>query len=87
MAGLTDLTQGYGRQQISRVEAIYIHPDYHWSDNANDIALLKLATPFDITDYVRTVCVPNTTLEDSFAPGVPCEATGWGAIIDSDVGK
>jgi Trypsin len=39
---------------------VYIHPDYAPSpDQANDIALIKLERPFDISPYIQTVGLPR----------------------------
>jgi hypothetical protein len=40
-----------------------------------DIALLRLKTPAVMTDYVNIVCLDAY---DSFPPGTPCVAAGWG---------
>ena len=75
--GLTDLGTNSGEVQVMDVEGIYVHPNYEWWDNDWDIALLKLRTPFRITDYVRTICNPTSGTE--FSPGTSCWATGWGS--------
>jgi hypothetical protein len=40
---------------------VYLHPDYKSTDpdQANDIALIKLATPFTISPYIQTVGLPR----------------------------
>jgi hypothetical protein len=39
---------------------VYLHPEYNASqDQANDIALIKLATPFVIDPYIQTVGLPR----------------------------
>ncbi|XP_072043950.1 plasma kallikrein-like [Amphiura filiformis] len=83
VGGLTDLRSGGGQQQLRQVAEIFIHPQYTWSDNEYDIAALKLASPFVITDYVRTICVPQQSLEDYIVPGTPCEVTGWGSTTET----
>ena len=41
---------------------VYLHPNYTSTDpnQANDIALIKLATPFIIDPYIQTVALPRT---------------------------
>ena len=44
----------------SRRDGVFIHPDYTPSnDQANDIALIKLASPFTISPYLQTVGLPR----------------------------
>ena len=75
--GITDLSGRGDNVQRVEVEEYFVHPDYEWSDNNNDIALVKLKTPFRITDYVRTICEPEPGME--FPVNTSCWATGWGA--------
>ncbi len=40
---------------------VYLHPQYNASqDQANDIALIKLATPFVVDPFIQTVAIPRT---------------------------
>lgn len=53
------------------------HPDYRTSQLFNDIALLKLIKPADITDsYVYPVCL--NTRNDVPGPDASVEVIGWG---------
>lgn len=36
---------------------IYVHPDYNATSYFNDIAVIKLFSPVNITNYVRTCCL------------------------------
>lgn len=40
-----------------------------------DIALLKLERPAVLSDYVNVICLD---VDNSFPPGTPCVAAGWG---------
>ncbi|XP_072044563.1 trypsin-1-like [Amphiura filiformis] len=63
----------------------YIHPLYGKSSDSNydwDMAIMKLERPFEITDYVRTVCVPQKAQEDDFRAGKPVTTTGWGTTSE-----
>ena len=64
-----------GREQTHSVETIIPHPrhDYPVSRN-NDIALIKLKTPANLTRWVGTVCLP--TAADYLHKGLNCYATG-----------
>lgn len=61
-----------------------IHPDYHRGSLHNDIALLFLAKPIDITENVNTVCLPR--YGDIF-DGSRCFASGWGKDSFGHEGK
>ncbi|CAG9861494.1 unnamed protein product [Phyllotreta striolata] len=47
------------------VSEIFIHPQFNYSLYFNDLALLKLSRPVEITDYVRPCCLwgEDTSLE------------------------
>lgn len=42
----------------------------------DDITLIKLATPAQLSDRVSPVCLPKAT--DEFSGGTTCVTTGWG---------
>ena len=62
--------------QYRTVSKRFIHPDFDRYTLEYDVALLKLSTPFAITDHVRTICVPTNKM--SFSAGKSCIAAGWG---------
>lgn len=43
--------------QDKQVAAIIPHPQYNSQTYSNDIAIIKLNSPVDYTDYVRPICV------------------------------
>ncbi|XP_046383818.1 uncharacterized protein LOC124154256 [Ischnura elegans] len=45
-------------EQRSPVSSIILHPRYVDEGFLNDIALLRLSTPVEITDHVRPICLP-----------------------------
>ncbi|KAA8581624.1 hypothetical protein FQN60_003205 [Etheostoma spectabile] len=53
--------------EVSRgVSRIIIHPDFNNVPFNNDIALMKLSSPVNFTDYIRPACLANTNnLSDS----------------------
>ncbi|XP_038565978.1 serine protease 27-like [Micropterus salmoides] len=60
------------------VSQIIQHPNYNTTTNDNDIALLKLSSPVNFTDYIRPVCL---AVDGSvFNAGTTCWVTGWGRI-------
>lgn len=59
---------------------IIIHSQYNSNSNDNDIALLRLSSTVDFTDYIRPVCLAE---EGSVFPAETTTwVTGWGDIRD-----
>ncbi|XP_055955066.1 ovochymase-1 [Patella vulgata] len=61
-------------EQIILVADIIKHPEYELRSSYSDVALIKLLTPANITDWVNIPCLP-------IAPvyvGQKCYITGWG---------
>ncbi|XP_038619314.1 polyserase-2 [Tachyglossus aculeatus] len=69
-------------EQHRAVVTILIPENYTSVEFGEDIALLRLATPANITDFVRTVCLPRAT--HRFPSGATCWATGWGDLQEED---
>lgn len=63
-------------EQSRTVTRIINHPDYNDRTSDNDIALLRLSSPVNFTDYIVPACLaaPNST----FFAGVDVWVTGWG---------
>ncbi|XP_053501796.1 transmembrane protease serine 2 [Ictalurus furcatus] len=59
------------------VARIISHPGFDTDNNNNDIALMKLWTPLQISSSIRPVCLPNTGLDLSTSRTY--YVTGWGA--------
>ncbi|XP_051895853.1 transmembrane protease serine 2-like [Pristis pectinata] len=60
------------------VSKIIVHRNYNSKTNDNDVALMKLSRPLEITDKVRPVCLP--TYYQEFPDGAPCWITGFGRV-------
>ncbi|XP_039644021.1 chymotrypsin-like protease CTRL-1 isoform X1 [Perca fluviatilis] len=60
------------------VSQIIIHPDYNNVPFNNDIALMKLSSPVNFTNYIRPVCLASNFSQ--FYNSTPCWATGWGRL-------
>ncbi|XP_070783797.1 chymotrypsin-like protease CTRL-1 [Enoplosus armatus] len=60
------------------VSQIIVHPDYNNTLFNNDIALMKLSSPVNFTDYIRPVCLASNSSQ--FHNSTPCWATGWGRL-------
>uniref|UniRef100_A0A667Y130 Zgc:100868 n=1 Tax=Myripristis murdjan TaxID=586833 RepID=A0A667Y130_9TELE len=71
--------QGSNPNEESRtLTQIILHPDYNNPANDNDIALLKLASPVNFTDYIGPVCLAQSG--SSIHAGTDSWVTGWGHI-------
>uniref|UniRef100_A0A8C2WGA2 Transmembrane serine protease 2 n=1 Tax=Cyclopterus lumpus TaxID=8103 RepID=A0A8C2WGA2_CYCLU len=65
------------------VNKIISHAKFDRRTNDNDIALLKLNAPLEITRTVKPVCIPNTGVD--LSAGRQAWITGWGALRSSGV--
>jgi secreted trypsin-like serine protease len=68
------------KQTISMLK-VFVHPLYDEYRVINDIALIKLATPATLNEYVSTVCLPSK--QYNFG-GKTLVVTGWGRISPTD---
>lgn len=64
------------KRQERNVTQKIIHSDLYLEAFINDIALLVVNDPFELTDTVNTICIPpqSNRLDD----GVLCTSCGWG---------
>ncbi|CAF3924826.1 unnamed protein product [Rotaria sp. Silwood2] len=80
-------TQWYGTQ-TRNVSRIILHSGYNPATYENDIALLKLASPLNMSNpYVSSICLPSvsqTTLSAGEWPSVGTNvvAVGWGRLSE-----
>lgn len=73
--------QGNNPNQASRtVATIILHPDYDGDTSDNDVALLRLSSPVQFTDYIRPVCLAASS--SVFNNGTDSWVTGWGAVSE-----
>jgi len=75
MAGQHNIRLPDPHEEVRRVKAGFLHPNYTWNDREYDIGLVKLRNELAFTEYIQPIdlyLVPEPT------PGVLCEATGWG---------
>ncbi|XP_002722389.4 chymotrypsin-C [Oryctolagus cuniculus] len=60
------------------VDSIYVHEKWNSFLVSNDIALIKLAEPVELSDTIQEACLPE---EGSLLPhDYPCYVTGWGRL-------
>lgn len=68
-----------GTEDSVIVSNIIVHPSYVHSANKNDIAMIKLSKPVDMTSkYLSTACLPDISDMDEFYRTSECYTTGWG---------
>ena len=86
MLGSNSLSDISDNAQRIPCSGVYVHPDYGVLQNSSfdsDIALMKMERPYEINDYVRTVCVPQKAQEeDGFGTSKPVTITGWGTTYE-----
>ncbi|NXL38142.1 CTR2 protein, partial [Glaucidium brasilianum] len=59
-----------------RLLQVFKNPKFNMLTIRDDITLIKLATPAQLSDRVSPVCLPQAT--DDFPGGMTCVTTGWG---------
>lgn len=59
---------------------VFKNPKFNMLTIHDDITLIKLATPAQLSERVSPVCLPKAT--DEFEGGTTCVTTGWG-LTDS----
>ncbi|XP_021486965.1 chymotrypsin-C [Meriones unguiculatus] len=60
------------------VDTIYVHEKWNSLLLVNDIAIIKLAEPVELSDTIKVACIPE---EGSLLPqDYPCYVTGWGRL-------
>ncbi|CDQ79391.1 unnamed protein product [Oncorhynchus mykiss] len=69
--------QGSNPNEVSTtVDEIILHPAYNGSTHDNDIALLRLSSPVNFTDYIFPICLAAS--DSVFHQGTESWVTGWG---------
>ncbi|NXY06100.1 CTR2 protein, partial [Pteruthius melanotis] len=68
-------------QQELKIEKVFKNPKFNMLTIHDDITLIKLATPAQLSDRVSPVCLPKAT--DEFPGGMTCVTTGWGLTESS----
>ncbi|XP_012063420.1 PREDICTED: putative trypsin-6 [Atta cephalotes] len=76
VGGILKLNETLKRQEKG-VENIRIHPKFNLENLYNDIAVLKLSTPFTFTPEVRSIPLSGSPPK----PNTICQVAGWGYTI------
>ncbi|SPP80361.1 blast:Serine protease easter [Drosophila guanche] len=71
------------------VEQVISHPLYNRTDESqvNDIALIRLAQPALVNQFVEPICLPNKQLRADELEGLITEVAGWQAKSSSRMKK
>lgn len=78
VAGTTILNQSNTRYGPARV---IVHPDYNWSIQDNDVALIELRDPVKFSASIKPIqLVSSIEDEAKLVQGKKLRVTGWGAI-------
>lgn len=66
------------------IEEAVAHPDYNMRarNQANDIALLRLANDVQFTEFVQPICLPSTVRMERTVAGIELFASGWGQTLE-----
>ncbi|XP_031417422.1 testisin-like [Clupea harengus] len=71
--------QSSNPNEVSRsVDRIVLRPNYDNKTNDNDIAMLRLSSPVQFTNFIRPVCLAASG--SVFNNGTDSWVTGWGSI-------
>ncbi|XP_035317758.1 chymotrypsin-C isoform X1 [Cricetulus griseus] len=78
--GKNDLTVENEEGSVySGVDTIYVHEKWNPLFVWNDIAIIKLAEPVELSDTIKVGCIPE---EGALLPqNYPCYVTGWGGLL------
>lgn len=63
--------------RVHKVDKIIVHAAYDAFALVNDIALVRVTQSIEYTDYIRPVCVADSSYD--IANAVECYISGWGA--------
>ncbi|UJR29053.1 hypothetical protein I4U23_010268 [Adineta vaga] len=67
--------------QYRRAIEIFHHPQFDSSTYLNDIALIKVSSPFDMTDItIGQICLPNLSSNEYPLVNTSVVAVGWGRV-------
>ncbi|KAG8224271.1 hypothetical protein J437_LFUL005077 [Ladona fulva] len=77
---IRDPTEPNRETIISR--EVHVHENYDENTLANDIAILKLWSPADLTQYIGTINLPTRSMSSETFVGQEVIASGWGKTSD-----
>ncbi|KAL8595267.1 hypothetical protein ACOMHN_020020 [Nucella lapillus] len=79
--GVIDISD-VSRSHVNSVSRIVTHERFNNVTYANDVAVVRLARPLDLSGpYTRSACLPRA---GERVAGLVCTVTGWGTSEDTD---
>lgn len=78
-------TQDDNKRQERNVTNIIIHEDLYVHALINDVALLVLDKPFELSEAVNTICLPPQSVQTD--DNLMCTVSGWGKNGSDRTGK
>lgn len=72
----TQTTQEIFPHSDHQIESIIVHPEFGAANLYNDVALLVLKSPAQLSIHINTICLPPWNMKFN---GSSCFASGWGA--------
>jgi len=82
VAGAHNVNKEDGTEQKVEYEEYAIHDDYDHGTKANDIAIIKLKTPFKFGPGVQPACLPAAG--EKLTDGTKGLVAGWGRVKEGD---
>lgn len=79
MLGQQELRTTGRHQQLHNVSHIIMRKDYDDISSVHDVALVKLASPATLNDYVNLACLASVPLQ----PHTTCYVTGFGETLST----
>lgn len=73
------------RSQSRSVTQFIVHPSYNSYLLENDIAIIKLSSPFVENEYVKPLFLPRQVFQDWLPHNSPVRVCGWGNTVPGDV--
>ncbi|XP_059906984.1 acrosin isoform X1 [Gadus macrocephalus] len=86
VAGLDVLSTPGEHSQSRSVHRLRVHERFSAATFDNDVALVRLASPWTFDDYVQPVCTPNNLTHELGLNLSLCFVTGWGSVSYNGVG-
>ena len=80
VAGLDVLSTPGEHSQSRSVHRLRVHERFSVATFDNDVALVRLASPWTFDDYVQPVCTPNNLTHELGLNLSLCFVTGWGSV-------
>ncbi|XP_029412254.1 plasma kallikrein isoform X2 [Nannospalax galili] len=74
--GILNLSDVTKETPFSKIKELIIHEKYKIAEGNYDIALIKLQTPLNYTEFQKPICLPSK--DDTYTIYTNCWVTGWG---------